>query len=432
MKIQGQKASPAGRWEGVVKWLFTSLWIALGAGVAVLLIAAINKENKELCKGLNITIKGVSNNFFVDKNDVINALNQYIDGSPVGQPVRFFNLKSLESDLQKDVWVKQAQLFFDNNNVLQVAITEREPVARVFTTGGSTFYIDSSIAMLPLSEKFSARLPVFTNFPSDKAVLAKQDSALLKDIYNVSMAIQKDAFAMALIEQVDITPQRQFELMPKIGDNTIAFGNGENIEQKLSKLKLFYQEVMPKCGWNYYSKIDVQYAGQVVAKRKGAEDKTADSLRTLQLMQSIAKTAEALASDSLQAIMQDNEHNTTSFNLIEESRERDDNMEPEDAVESSVPAHPQGIPVVAKPAITAPAPVKSTTAAVLKKPAAKAPAKPAIATTPKTKATVKPKTAVVTKPNAAKNTKPAITKPNPVPAKTPVQKPKAVMPKNDY
>ncbi|MBK6829167.1 MAG: hypothetical protein IPG86_20990 [Chitinophagaceae bacterium] len=63
-----------------------------------------------------------------------------------------------------------------------MAVEEREPVARIFTSGGNTFYIDSSNTMLPLSEKFSARLPVFTGFPSEAKVLSKADSNLLNDI----------------------------------------------------------------------------------------------------------------------------------------------------------------------------------------------------------------------------------------------------------
>jgi cell division protein FtsQ len=55
------------------------------------------------------------------------------------------------------------QLFFDNNEVLQVVIDEREPIARIFTVAGNSYYIDSSLERLPLSDKMSARLPVFTN-----------------------------------------------------------------------------------------------------------------------------------------------------------------------------------------------------------------------------------------------------------------------------
>ncbi len=429
-----------------------------GAGVMVLLVAAIKKEGEQKCTGLNIVIKGASNNFFVDKSDIINELNQYIDGRPEGQPISSFNLKSLESDLQKNTWVKQTQLFFDNNKVLQIIVTEREPAARVFASTGTTFYIDSSIAMLPLSEKFSARLPVFTNFPSDKAVLAKSDSALLRDVYNISMAIQNDSFIMALVEQVDITPQRTFEMVPKIGNGVIAFGDGTDIEKKFRKLKLFYEQIMPQSGWNYYSSIDVQYNGQVVAKRKGAEDKSADSLRTLQIMQAIAATAEHLANDSLQMIMQDNERNTTNTNLIEQSLQRDDDSG-NDITEQIINQSLGGNATTSNPAFTNPVPMKNpgvdtkkTAAApvkpAVKKPVVKATPKPAaakpvankpaanskpVAATPVAKpAPAKP---VANKP-AANNTKPATTNTSkPVPLKITSEKPKAVMQKpkaNDY
>lgn len=420
----------------ILKWTFTTLWVIVGAGVLTLLVAAIKKEDSQKCAGINIIIKGVSNNFFVDKNDIINELNQYIDGSPEGQPMSFFNLKSLENDLQKNIWVKESQLFFDNNRVLQIIVTEREPAARVFTNTGTTFYIDSSITMLPLSDKFSARLPVFTGFPSDKAVLSRKDSALLRDVYHISMAIQQDSFMMALIEQIDITPQRTFEMVPKVGDGIIAFGDGKDIDKKISKLKLFYEQVMPKSGWHYYNTVDVQYAGQVLARRKGAEDKTADSLRTLQIMQMIAQTAEHLANDSLQIIMQDNEHNTTNTNLIEQSIQRDEVGDDKETTvkiidqslgggiitNNSALVEPEiktAVPNAKKSAVIKP----SVSKAITKKPVIKKPASVIKAATAKP-GTVKP---------AANKTMPAINKPKPVPVKSVSEKPKAVMPKkNDY
>ncbi|MEI9934022.1 MAG: hypothetical protein WDM71_04060 [Ferruginibacter sp.] len=56
------------------------------------------------------------------------------------------------------------------------------------------FTIDSSLRRLPLSEKFSARIPVFTGFPSDRIILSQQDSSLLRDVKSVSLAIQKRFF----------------------------------------------------------------------------------------------------------------------------------------------------------------------------------------------------------------------------------------------
>ncbi len=413
----------------ILHWVFTVLWLAVGAGTIVLLVAAIKKKDGELCSGISISIEGADNNFFVDKKDILNAITNIVDGSPKGKIISAFDLREIEAELQKDVWVKTAQLFFDNNNRLMVNVFEREPMARVFTKSGATFYIDTSLAMLPLSDKFSARLPVFTGFPSDKGILSKPDSALLKDILAVSIAIQKDTFRAAIIDQVDITPQRDFEMVPKIGNNIIVFGDANNLDEKFGKLQKFYQQVMVKAGWNKYGTINVQYSGQIVAKRKGAEDKSSDSLRTLQLMQAIAENAERQASDSLQVMAQDNENNTTNINLIQESMERDDSH-----ANGASERKPQVFPVVASPAIIKPAPTKPAAAN-----------KPKPVTTAKKPATIKPasggakpKPTIVqhaAKPAAGKVVKPKalLLKPISKPANKPInKKPVLTKPGNEY
>ena len=119
---------------------------------------------------------------------------------------------------------------------------------------------------------------------------------------------------------------------------------------------------MPVKNWIGYCSVSVQYANQVVAKRKGAEDRTADSLRTLQMMQMIAWNAEHLANDSAQTIVQDNVNNTTNVSLIQQSIERDDNAESDGSLLSNKPpgstqAKPKAVipksvmpkPVVQKP-----------------------------------------------------------------------------------
>jgi cell division protein FtsQ len=345
--------------------LLTTLWVALGGATVFLLVAAIKSKSAHRCKGIEINIHGVSNNFFVDKKDILNSITTMEKTNPVGKTIGSFNLKKMELELENDVWIKSAELFFDNNEMLQVTVQEREPIARVFTAAGTTFYIDDELAMLPLSEKFSARLPVFTNFPSDKKVLAKADSSLLMDIKMISLAIQKDSFSMAMIEQVDITSQRIFEMIPKIGNQVIVFGDATDVDIKLGKLKLFYKEIMVKAGWDNYSVINLQYKNQVVAKRKGAEDIAADSLRTLQIMQMIAERAQREASDSLQTIQQDNKTNTVDSTMIQQSIQRDENAESAPVTNEIVdrPAEQKTQPVLIK---EKPATVKKEIKPILK------------------------------------------------------------------
>lgn len=309
--------------------MMATLWIALGGASVFLLVAAIKSKEAQSCKGIEINIHGVGNNFFVDKKDILDALTVSEKTNPVGKTIGSFNLRKMEQELEKDIWIRSAELFFDNNEILQVSVNEREPVARVFTTSGSTFYIDDELAMLPLSNKFSARLPVFTGFPSDKKVLSKADSSLLQDIKTISLAIQKDSFSMAMIDQVDINEMRIFEMVPKIGNQVIVFGDAKNVEVKLDKMKLFYKEIMVKAGWNNYSVIDISYNNQVVARRKGAADVTTDSLRALQMMKMIAERAQKEADDSTNNILPDNDHNDADSSMIQQSVQRDDNDETE-------------------------------------------------------------------------------------------------------
>jgi len=372
--------------------LLATLWIALGGATVFLLASGIKSKGTQPCKAVEINIHGVSDNFFVDKKDILNTITVSESANPVGKATGSFNLKKLEAELEKNVWIKSAELFFDNNEVLKVIVQEREPVARVFTTTSATFYIDNDLAILPLSDKFSARLPVFTGFPSDKKVLSKADSSLLGDIRTISLALQKDSFSMAMIEQVDISTQRMFEMIPKIGNQLIVFGDATDVEVKLQKLKLFYKEIMIKAGWNNYSVINLQYKNQVVAKRKGAEDIAADSLRTLQIMQLLAAKAQQQANDSLQMIQLDNNRNTVDSTMIQQSIQRDDNYEPAAGVETT-----DG-PVVQNAAQPVTINIKPVT--------------------------VKP---VATKPISKPVQKPAVV------VKKPVQKPKATMQnKNDY
>ncbi len=205
-------------------------------------------------------------------------------------------LRILETALEKNPWVKNAEMFFDNNQVLHVEIEERKPIARVFSSGGNSFYVDSNGFRLPLSEKLSARVPVFTSFPSDKTILSEPDSLMLLQIVQLGKFIAADSFWMAQIAQIDITPKATFEIIPTIGDQTISIGNADDLENKFNRLYTFYKQAWLQNGMNAYEKLDVQFDNQVVAIRKGASKAWMDSAKSKQVMNDLLKTN--LAKDS--------------------------------------------------------------------------------------------------------------------------------------
>lgn len=251
----------------ILRFVSATLWAGAGIALIVFLIAAMRKRDDKICNGINIEIMDVKNNLFADKNDIRGMLT-HIMPEIKGKPLSVFNLQQMEKTLEGNIWVKDAELFFDNNEILRVKVWEREPMARIFTTGSKSYYVDKDFVRLALSAKFSARVPVFTGCPLDKTKWSGADSVLLQQVKAISEFVSSSEFWMAQVAQVHYNEKKQFELIPTVGNHVIVLGDDSNLEAKFKKLHLFYKEVLAKAGWNLYSVIDVQYKGQIVATRK--------------------------------------------------------------------------------------------------------------------------------------------------------------------
>ncbi|MBC7949500.1 MAG: hypothetical protein H7Y42_16555 [Chitinophagaceae bacterium] len=261
----------------IKKILFVTVWIGIGCGMLTLLIAAIGKQKRDHCRDYTIQIKATNNNFFVDQQDVVKLLKASIKGEIKGQKKSAFNLQQMEQLLEKNVWIKDAELYFDNQEILHVAVTEREPIARLFTLTGKSFYIDETGKRMPTSEKLAAKIPVFTGFP--EKVLGRRDSLLLSDVTKTALFIGRNPFWMAQVAQVDITASREFEMVPVVGNHLVMLGNGEDIPKKFHRLFVFYKNVLSKTGFEKYKTINVQYARQVVGVKDNDNRKDTARLR---------------------------------------------------------------------------------------------------------------------------------------------------------
>ena len=243
-------------------------WLLVISGITTLLIAANRKQKEHLCKQVLIGIRGTGEKFYIEKEDVVQMVEATANGSLLQKPVTSIDLAKLEKALETNLWIKTAELYFDSKDALHVFIEEREPIARIFTVEGNSFYIDSSGHKMPLLDKLSARVPVVTGF-IDARKLSAKDSVLLREMKQVAFFIYSNKFWNAQIGQIDINADRKFELIPVIGDHVIKLGNGEKVEEKLNRLYVFYKQVMSKTGFNKYAALNIEYDGQVVAVQKG-------------------------------------------------------------------------------------------------------------------------------------------------------------------
>ena len=240
------------------KIFINTVWVLSLIGVLVLLGASIRQKNNKRIQGVVVEIKGAEKHMFIDEQDVLNIINE--SAPVIGRPLCGVKLRKLEYLVEKNPWVNNAEMFFDNQYSLQINIVEKEPIARVFETNGQSYYLDTAMNKLPLSSKLSARVPVFTGFPSTKKI----DTALVQSVIQLATLVNADSFFTAQFAQIDIIPNRQFEMIPVIGDHLIAFGDAADAADKLNRLKAFYQAAWLQHGLNTYKVISLKYKGQVV------------------------------------------------------------------------------------------------------------------------------------------------------------------------
>lgn len=80
--------------------------------------------------------------------------------------------------------------------------------------------------------------------------------------------MQKNPFWDAQIEQIYVLSDQNVELVPRVGDHLIYLGRLKDYDQKLARLKEFYQKALNKVGWNKYSRINVEFDNQIICTRR--------------------------------------------------------------------------------------------------------------------------------------------------------------------
>ena len=260
--------------------IILGLWLLLGLGILILFVAAMQHKKHSHCTGIKVEISGNNQTYFVTEKEVTEIINT--GGTITERLLKNIDIASLEIDLQKNAWIKNAELFFDNNGILHIDIEQRQPVARLFTVNSSSTYIDKDGYRLPIKNTATARVLTITGFSSDNDILAHTDSNLLNSVKQVANFIFKDTFWNAQIAQLDISAGGQFELIPTIGNHLIKIGDTTNLKEKFNRLYTFYTKVWLQNGIDTYELIDVRFNNQVIATRKGALRNIADSSKLIQ------------------------------------------------------------------------------------------------------------------------------------------------------
>jgi cell division protein FtsQ len=256
--------------------IILGLWLLVALSVLVLFVVARQSKKHSLCAGSKVEISGNNQNYFVTEKEVNEIVNA--SGDIKEKIIESIHIAALENALQQNSWIKNAELYFENNGVLHIDIAQRQPIARLFCVDGSSNYIDKNGLRLPIKNTATSRVLTITNFTSSNNVLANTDSLLLNDVNQLSNFIYADSFWNAQIAAINITSTGKFELVPTIGNHIVQIGNANNLKEKFDRLYTFYTKAWLQNGIETYEMVDVRFNNQVVATRKGSLKNVIDSV----------------------------------------------------------------------------------------------------------------------------------------------------------
>ena len=245
----------------------------------VLLVAAVSASNETRLKHVVVKIDYAGENFFIDEDQIeetIFDLGYSIDSTLL----RDINPGNLEHLLENNAFIQEAEVYAELNGDLHLDVKARKPVVRVFNDLGISVYIDHEGSIMPLSSKFTARVPVANgnitlmlhqyigkNISELAELTDHPDVEVLVDIYTVAQTCSKSKFWSSQINQLYVNRDKEIELIPRVGDHHILIGHSNDLDKKLNKLKYFYAEGLDKTGWNDYKVINLKYANQVVCTK---------------------------------------------------------------------------------------------------------------------------------------------------------------------
>lgn len=254
--------------------------------VILLLIALIIGGNIFIS---NQNVQRVDMRISYGKSDTI-ILPQHISTSLNNVFGDFLNLQRKEVDVRKieafllsKPYIQKAQVYQTLKGVLNIEITQREPILRINTLKGLQYYVDNQGKIIPI-----------TNFESTDVIIAngnvdilanelktsvldtnniekkKGYSKTLSKLYLLAQKISSDTILNYQIDQLFVTKEKEIELVPKIGNYIIRIGDINEIDEKLTKLKYLYKEGFSRNGWDNYSIVDLRFRNQVVCTKKNS------------------------------------------------------------------------------------------------------------------------------------------------------------------
>lgn len=215
-----------------------------------------------VCKEVEVIIADSLEKHFLKTGDVVSYLKR-VKLYPQNKKTDSINTYDIEDALLKNEIIETAKVIQTISGKVKIVISQKMPILRVFSSEGS-YYVDKMGKTMPPALDQAIYVPIASG--------RIEKSFATTDLYRFARFLQSDAFWNNQIEQIHVRAVNDIEIVPRVGNHRIIMGSLDDFEKKLARLRLFYEQVIPKTGWDKYSEINLKFKNQIVCtKRKNTE-----------------------------------------------------------------------------------------------------------------------------------------------------------------
>ena len=257
----------------MIKKILSIILTAIILGGSVFLASFAGKEHRRtVYRAFSLSIDNPQEQPLVTEEELLDTLSQRF-GTFEGRNLDAVPLYEIEQFLVSNPYVERTNLYATLTGDMVASVITRVPMARIINIRNESCLVDTAGVAMPLSPSHPVRVIVASGhiearFDTLRASLAEMERGnILREVYDVTRWVSRDRFLEAFIGQVYVNEKQEMELMPRIGDQTILLGTGENAQEKLVRLREFYLQVVRYTGWDKYDTINLTFDNQVVCTK---------------------------------------------------------------------------------------------------------------------------------------------------------------------
>jgi len=263
----------------LVKIMLIVLWIAIAAGVVVMMGFANETHETKMCRGITCRIDYAGSQPLMSGNDLMAEINRKF-GKPQSKTIGEVDIAGIAALIKKNPYLENTDVLLTVEGEIMVKASQCIPFIRYYTTDGQQHYIDRNGRIMPVNHAYPVKALIATGqiestLKDGKNIYSVPDSNLelrgklksLYDLHHLAGVINADTTLSALIEQVCITPLGKIQVVTKAGSHIVYLGDTTDAAEKLENLKYFYKYGLVKTGWNKYGRINLEYKNQIVCTK---------------------------------------------------------------------------------------------------------------------------------------------------------------------